>query len=570
MAAIKLTGGFAGAALLLYVLLRKRGGKIRFIFFFALAGALFATMFYQRPWIATGNPCYPYLGGLFGAPEAMTSSFHHQLGTAKFAGRSVVTLILLLPGLTFPALSRMFDGVYGLQMLLWSFLALIALWRRPKRICAAFLPLAFLAGAWLLTSPQARFLIPALAFLALLLRDAFPLVRGRAGRIVLWAAVAFALFSFPPSVYSSYGANLRATASGGDGRRDILYGRTGDSMLPAVDILLDRLSGGGKCLLVLEERTLYFPRGCEIGTPFFQDKYFPGGKIPDADGLMRNILLVTAHLRKKDPDPRHVLTLIPTKDGRDYILFNFAYADRAAEEIGLLQAALLFAGLVWPGTAAQLVCLISEPKNRLQWYNALFYLVSLLSAGMSGRGYYHYAIILLPGMIIPFASFFDLTEKLLRRLLRKTGAVDYRLIMLSFLLAAGAAFLYRHVSSGADQEEPVVRYLTEHTDAGDDVLILGNSCRYYIAADRKTENRFFYQIPPLAISSELYADFEEELERHPSDLILLPGGEEERTYMDEALKGIRQQLLNGAYRTEEYDWFEVFLRQDHDLQQGDS
>ena len=74
---------------------------------------------------------------------------------------------------------------------------------------------------------------------------------------------------------------------------------------------------------------------------------------------------------------------------RDYILFNFAYADRAAEEIGLLQAALLFAGLVWPGTAAQLVCLISEPKNRLQWYNALFYLVSLLSAGMSGRGYYH-------------------------------------------------------------------------------------------------------------------------------------------------------------------------------------
>ena len=255
---------------------------------------------------------------------------------------------------------------------------------------------------------------------------------------------------------------------------------------------------------------------------------------------------------------------------RDYILFNFAYADRAAEEIGLLQAALLFAGLVWPGTAAQLVCLISEPKNRLQWYNALFYLVSLLSAGMSGRGYYHYAIILLPGMIIPFASFFDLTEKLLRRLLRKTGAVDYRLIMLSFLLAAGAAFLYRHVSSGADQEEPVVRYLTEHTDAGDDVLILGNSCRYYIAADRKTENRFFYQIPPLAISSELYADFEEELERHPSDLILLPGGEEERTYMDEALKGIRQQLLNGAYRTEEYDWFEVFLRQDHDLQQGDS
>ena len=287
MAAIKLTGGFAGAALLLYILLRKRGGHIRFILFFAFAGALFAALFYQRPWIATGNPCYPYLARWFGAPEAMTSEFHHQLGTVKFSGVSVVTLILLLPGLTFPALSRMFDGVYGLQVLLWSVLALIALWRRPKRLYAASLPLAFLVGSWFLTSPQARFLIPALAFFALVMRDAFPLVRGRAGRIVLWAAVAFALFSFPPSVYSTYGANLRATASGGDGRRDILYGRTGDSMLPAVDILRERLSGGGKCLLVMEERTLYFPRGCEIGTPFFQDKYFPVGKIPDADGLLK-------------------------------------------------------------------------------------------------------------------------------------------------------------------------------------------------------------------------------------------------------------------------------------------
>ena len=35
----------------------------------------------------------------------------------------------------------------------------------------------------------------------------------------------------------------------------------------------------------------------------------------DADGLMRNILLVTEHLRKKDPAPGHVLTLAETADG---------------------------------------------------------------------------------------------------------------------------------------------------------------------------------------------------------------------------------------------------------------
>lgn len=288
MAAIKLTGVFAGGAFLLYILLKKRRGHdIRLILLFAAAGALFAALFFQRPWIATGNPCYPYLGRLFGAPESMTSEFHHQLGKVNFSQFSPVTLILLLPGLAFPALSRMFDGVYGLQMLLWSFLCLAALWCRPKRVYAAFLPLACLVMAWILSSPQARFLIPALAFLAVIVRDAFPLVRGRIGRIVLFAAVAFSLLSFPRAMYASYGANVRATFAGGDGRRDVLYGRTGDSMLPAADVLRERLARGGKCLLVLEERTLYFPRGCEIGTPFFQDKYFPGGKIPDGDGLLK-------------------------------------------------------------------------------------------------------------------------------------------------------------------------------------------------------------------------------------------------------------------------------------------
>ena len=40
----------------------------------------------------------------------------------------------------------------------------------------------------------------------------------------------------------------------------------------------------------------------------------------DPDGLMRNILLVTEHLRAKDPDPRHVMRLVPATDGKTHIL----------------------------------------------------------------------------------------------------------------------------------------------------------------------------------------------------------------------------------------------------------
>ena len=44
------------------------------------------------------------------------------------------------------------------------------------------------------------------------------------------------------------------------------------------------------------------------------------GVFPNGKGLMNNIILVTEHLRKKDPDPRHVLTLVPAKDGQLYIM----------------------------------------------------------------------------------------------------------------------------------------------------------------------------------------------------------------------------------------------------------
>jgi hypothetical protein len=81
-----------------------------------------------------------------------------------------------------------------------------------------------------------------------------------------------------------------------------------------------------------------------------------------------------------------------------------------------------------------------------------------------------------------------------------------------------------------------------------------------IGDKRKTENRFFYQLPPLEISSELYAAFEKDLDLHPPDTVLLPGREEEREWTDIRLKGIREKLLGRSYSSEVFDEFELFTR----------
>ena len=92
------------------------------------------------------------------------------------------------------------------------------------------------------------------------------------------------------------------------------------------------------------------------------------------------------------------------------------------------------------------------------------------------------------------------------------------------------------------------------------MLIVGNSCWYYLLADRKTENRYFYQLPPMEISANLRDDFYEELRQNPADCIALPGYREDRDRVDDALGGLRSFLeAEGGYQRENYDDFEVYF-----------
>ena len=107
----------------------------------------------------------------------------------------------------------------------------------------------------------------------------------------------------------------------------------------------------------------------------------------------------------------------------------------------------------------------------------------------------------------------------------------------------------------------VVRYLKENTTEEDTVLIVGNYAWPYIAADRTTENRFFFQWPPIDVSDELYAEFLTELEDHPSDIVILP--EEENSKLQIPGEGKIDQALElleeWGYQKEQYDGFRVYL-----------
>ena len=85
-----------------------------------------------------------------------------------------------------------------------------------------------------------------------------------------------------------------------------------------------------------------------------------------------------------------------------------------------------------------------------------------------------------------------------------------------------AAIVHRNISSKKERyDDGVVSYLKANTEPDDDVLIIGNYAWPYLAADRKTDNRFFFQWPPISVSEELFQEFLNDMEAHPSDIVIL-------------------------------------------------
>ena len=241
---------------------------------------------------------------------------------------------------------------------------------------------------------------------------------------------------------------------------------------------------------------------------------------------------------------------------QNYMLFNISYTDGTSSVGDRLRLALFFSKTLWPGVLAIIITLLKHPEKKVLWANMLFFIVSLCFVTLSGRGYYHYAIILLPSFILPVTVLFEMTDSLLGGGDNLTGRPV--VIIISSLLILTAALAYRVTSSGTDILDPLVKYIQEQTSEDDDVLILGNSCWYYLMADRKTDNCYFYQLPPAEISTAVYNGFINELTAKPSKLVVLPGTSDERELIDISLMGIREMLFEKGYTSDEYDEFEAF------------
>lgn len=240
---------------------------------------------------------------------------------------------------------------------------------------------------------------------------------------------------------------------------------------------------------------------------------------------------------------------------RYYFIFNLEYCSSSAMPIWLVMWRLFRRLTLYSGML--LAAGILFYKNNIFQRNLWFYIVSLALASMSGRAHAHYAIILLPALLVPMGMLFDtLADR------ERTGTVKVYIItgLALVLIQAGISVVTYH----QPEQSEAVQYLLEHTEETDNVLVMGNYCINYLESNRSYANKFFYQAPIINNSEKMYLEFSKELETDKPDVVLVPGDRETNQKKDNNLAKVYKKLEkwceDDVYSLEIYDTFYVYLK----------
>ena len=244
-----------------------------------------------------------------------------------------------------------------------------------------------------------------------------------------------------------------------------------------------------------------------------------------------------------------------------FVVFNFSYS--ASSDPTLMDYLVLTKktlNRIWPGTLALLISLIGNRKDKLQWINLWLFVVSLVLVEVTGRDSLYYLLTVLPALVLPSAGMFAIVRNLFGKRVDRDGSRAV-ILLTCFALTVGAVG-HRALSSRKERyQDGIAPYLVEQTTEEDDVLIIGNFVWPYLAADRETENRFFFQWPPIRVSDELYEEFLSDLQNRPSDVIILAEHENGLLKIpgEGKIDGALELLLEWGYQKEQYDGFSVYL-----------
>jgi len=191
-----------------------------------------------------------------------------------------------------------------------------------------------------------------------------------------------------------------------------------------------------------------------------------------------------------------------------------AISSMAPTHVGLVMLAYFIVAVKWA---------IKEPQNRiLHLFSVLAFLLTLIiGCGLTARVQSHYALAVIPAIIVPAAF-----------LLQKMKCLSSRYHALFCLIAVLCISIHayrlqkifvRLALQRKTEQLQIINCIKENTSQSDLISVMGNNSLLYYLSGRNSCSRFHYQFPLVKIDSNITKEYYTDIVTNKPRLILCAG-----------------------------------------------
>lgn len=209
-----------------------------------------------------------------------------------------------------------------------------------------------------------------------------------------------------------------------------------------------------------------------------------------------------------------------------YIIFNSAYA--SAEFIARLRTFLhFFNTTVFMLSFFSILYSCIIKRELLNVTYVVYMIVNLAFIGMSGIGYGHYGMILVPAVAYPLSLIFEELEKEEIKGVSKAVSMFVWVYMMSVLVMPDSGFIKNANINGqnrSNQTAKVVDIIQNYTSEEDTISVYGNWNIVYVLSKRKPATKYSYQFPIGQVMPEIMEEHMEQLQENLPPIVVVQGG----------------------------------------------
>jgi len=189
-----------------------------------------------------------------------------------------------------------------------------------------------------------------------------------------------------------------------------------------------------------------------------------------------------------------------------YIIFNLKYSSVTSWEKYNSFKYFINILIIIVALTSNLLLIFNKKieKKEILIINLLSLIINLLAISISGKTYLHYAVVIIPNLLIPYIYLLNYFEK---------DDIN-KLIMGYLLIYILVPNIFSYIDKNKELNEyddtfykEIAEYIKKNTKETDKISVYGNKNALYLLSERYSASKYSYQVPLIEYDTEIFNNY---------------------------------------------------------------